>query len=167
MVPRHNVYHGLALTATQGMTQGGLVSPTLFNVVVENIVKIWFAMTAEDQRVDHDWLGGAVSRCLGVCYLNDGTVVSRDPEWLLYSMSVLVGLFLQYGLAANVTKYCTMKYQPGALRLGILAEAKYLKCKGVGDSYHVRIRRRITCPECGFELTVGSMIAHRCQMHGT
>ena len=42
-----------------------------------------------------------------------------------------------------------------------------LKCTGVGDSYWVRLQRRISCPECGVELTAGSMTAHRRCMHGT
>ena len=42
-----------------------------------------------------------------------------------------------------------------------------LKCTGVGDSYQVRPRRRIPCPECEVELTVGSTTEHRCCMHET
>ena len=38
LVPRHNGYHGPALPATWVMTQGGLVSPTLFNMVVDNVI---------------------------------------------------------------------------------------------------------------------------------
>ena len=34
VVPRHNEYHGTAFPSNRVTTQGGLVSPTLFNVVV-------------------------------------------------------------------------------------------------------------------------------------
>ena len=40
-------------------------------------------------------------------------------------------------------------------------EAKVLKCMGVGDSYWVRLRRRIPCLECVFDLTAGSIMDHR------
>ena len=56
-IPRQNGFHGPALLATRGTTQGGLVSPTLFNVVVDNVIRNWLAMTVEDQRVAHDRLG--------------------------------------------------------------------------------------------------------------
>ena len=46
-------------------------------------------------------------------------------------------------------------------------EAMALKCTGVGDSYQVRLQSQIPCPECGVELTAGSMAAHRCRMHVT
>ena len=38
--------------------------------------------------------------CLGVSYVNDGMVGSRDPDWLHHSMNVMIGLFGQYGVAA-------------------------------------------------------------------
>ena len=39
------LFHGLDFTTTRGTMQDGLVSPTLFNVVVENIIKTWLTMT--------------------------------------------------------------------------------------------------------------------------
>ena len=57
-------------------------------------------------------------------------------------------------------------FQPSALRLGVSAEANALKCMGVGDSYRVRLRRRIPFPEWVFKLTTGSMMEHCCCMHG-
>ena len=42
-----------------------------------------------------------------------------------------------------------------------------LKCTGMGDSYQVRLRRRIPCSECGDDITTGSMMAHHRRMHGT
>ena len=64
-------------------------------------------------------------------------VGSRDKDWLQHSMNILVDLFLWHGLVVNVAKSCTMACQPGALLSGMSAEAKSLKCTGVGDSYRV------------------------------
>ena len=75
-------------------------------------------------------------------------------------MNVLVGLFISYVLVANVAKSYTVTCQPGALQTGMLEEAMALKFTGVGDSYRVRIQRRIPCPECGVNLTMRSMTAH-------
>ena len=62
LATRQNGYHGPDFPATQGTTQGILVYPTLFNVVVENVIRTWLAMTVEDQRVDHDGLGEAAGQ---------------------------------------------------------------------------------------------------------
>ena len=44
MVPRQNGFYGPAFPATGGKTHGGLVSLTLFNVVVDNLIRTWMAM---------------------------------------------------------------------------------------------------------------------------
>ena len=53
VVPSQNVFHGPAFPTTRGTTQDVLVSSTIFNVVVDNVIRTWLAMTVEDQRVDH------------------------------------------------------------------------------------------------------------------
>ena len=78
MVPRKNGFHGPALPATKGTTQGGLVSQTLLNVVVNNFIRTWLYMTVEYQKVAHDGLGDTIGRCLGVFYADDVMVGSRD-----------------------------------------------------------------------------------------
>ena len=104
VAPRKNGYHGPAFPYTRGTTQGGLVSHTLFKVVMENVIHTWLEMAVEDQRVAHTRMEEAVGRCLGIFYADDGMVVSRYPEWLQHLMHILVSPFRRYGLAANVAK---------------------------------------------------------------
>ena len=93
MVPRQNVFHRPAFSDTRGTTQGGIVSLTLFNVLVDHVIRTCLTMTVEDQREPHDRLGETVRRCLGVLYADDGTVVSREADWLHYSMNILFSVF--------------------------------------------------------------------------
>ena len=104
MIPRQNGFHGPDFPSTWGTTQGGLVSLTLLNVVVDNVITTWLEMIVEDQRLTNDGLGDTVRRCLGVFYANNGMVSSRDPDWLQNTTNILVGLFRRYGLEANVAK---------------------------------------------------------------
>ena len=69
------------------------MSPTLFNVVMDNFIRTWMAMTAEYHRVVRDGFGEAVGGCLGVFYINDGIIGSRDPDWLQNFRNVMVDLF--------------------------------------------------------------------------
>ena len=115
--------------------------------------------------MDHDGLVDTVECCLGVFYANYGMVGSRDLDWLKHAMKVLVGLFRSYGLGSNLSKSRTMSCQPGALQARILEESMVLKCMGVGDSYQVRLQRRIPCLECVVDLSTGSMTAHRRYIH--
>ena len=45
VAPRQNGFHGPAFPATRGTTQGGIMSPTLFNVVVDSVIRTWMSMT--------------------------------------------------------------------------------------------------------------------------
>ena len=97
------------------------------------------------QQVAHDGLGETVGRCMGVFYADYGMVSSHDLDWIQHAMSVSVGLFRRYNLAANVSKSRTMTCQPGALRAGMSEAAMELKFMGVGDLYQVKLLRRIPC----------------------
>ena len=83
----------MAFPATRGTMQGGLISPTLFNVVVDNVIRTWLAMTVEDHRMAHDGMGEDVGQRLGVLYADDCMFGSKDAEWLQHFMNILFGLF--------------------------------------------------------------------------
>ena len=80
--------------------------------------------------VTHDNLGDTFGRWV-VLSNDDGMVGSREPDWLQYTINVLVRLFRRYSMADSVAKSRTMTCQPGSLRAGILEEAMVLKCTGV------------------------------------
>ena len=72
-------------------------------------------------------MGEVVRRCLGVFYADDNIVGPREFKWIQHLMNVLVGLFFQYDLAANVVKSRTMTCQPSALRSRMSDVEKYLE----------------------------------------
>ena len=119
LLPRKNGYNVMEFQVTRVKTQGGLISLTLFNIVVNFFIRTCLDMKVEDQRVVHNRMGEAVGSCLGVFYADESMVGSRDYEWLHHLMNVLVGLFRGYGLTSNVTKSRTMTCQTGALRSGM------------------------------------------------
>ena len=122
-------------------------------------------MTVEDHRVSHDVLVETVGRCLGLLYVNNGIFGSCNPGWIQRSMNILFSHFRSYVLAAKVAESHTMTCQPRSLQEGMLEEAMALKCTSLGDSYRVRLKRQMSCPECGVELTDVSITAHRLCMH--
>ena len=56
VITRKNGYHGPHFQETRRTTYGGLISPNLFNMVVNNVVHNWLSMTVEDKLVAHDGL---------------------------------------------------------------------------------------------------------------
>ena len=66
VVPRHNGFHGLAFPAKRGTILEGLVSRALFNMVVDNFIRTWLAITVEEHRVARGKMGETIGRCVGV-----------------------------------------------------------------------------------------------------
>ena len=93
VVPRHNGFHEPAFPATRGTTQGGLVSLTIFNLVVGNVIRTWLTKKVEDQKVDNDGLVKTIRRCLGLLYDNDGILGSRDADWQQHLINILFSHF--------------------------------------------------------------------------
>ena len=84
----------------------------LFNVAVENVVWHWLSMAMEDDAFIHDGMRHTVGRIMGV----DGLIGWQDLEWLHGALEVLISLFLQIGLMANIAKSKTMMRQPSTIR---------------------------------------------------
>ena len=53
VINHQNGYHGTHFKETRGTTQGRLISPTLFYLIVNNVVSNWIAMMLEEQQVTH------------------------------------------------------------------------------------------------------------------
>ena len=103
-----NRYHTLDFKENQGTTQGGLISLTLFNLIVDNVVRNWLSLVVEDQLVSQEVLVLVVGRCLGLFFVYNGVVGLWYPTWLQGALNVLIGIFHRYGLVANVAKYKSM-----------------------------------------------------------
>ena len=76
---RQNRFHGPNFKTTRGNTQDGLISPTLFNLMVDNVVLNWLALMLEDPLVTQEGLGLVLWRCLGLLYAGNIMVVLLDP----------------------------------------------------------------------------------------
>ena len=93
VVTRKNGYHGPQLKATWGTTQGGLILPTLFKMVTNNMVRNWMSRRVEEKLVAHDGLGLAAGWYMGMFYANDSLVGSSYLECPQGTLNVLIGLF--------------------------------------------------------------------------
>ena len=89
----HNRYYGPKFMAVRWKTQGGLISPTLFNMVVNVLVRTWFAFTAEDQAVAQEGLVLNVGTCMGLLYSDISMIRAQDLHCLQNVLNVLISLF--------------------------------------------------------------------------
>ena len=93
------------------MTQGDPLSPTIFNLVVDAVVRHWvtLAVTEEETRGDRGQEGRHQAALL---YADDGMLASSNPQWLQWAFTQLVGLFDRVGLNTNTGKTVSMTCRP-------------------------------------------------------
>ena len=92
---------------------------TLFNVMVDNVVRKWMEMTVEDQELEQDGFCLDVGICRVFFCADDGMIRSRELEWIQNALNVLIGLFRRYRIVANVAKSWTITFQLRALQSGM------------------------------------------------
>ena len=152
VITHQNGYHNQHYKGTQGSNQDGLILPTLFNLIVNNVVQNWLVMMVEYQLFAQEVLVLAVWRCMVLFYNDNYMVGLRYSEWLQFALNVLISLLHRYRLVENATKSKAMTCQPGTLQSRMLEEAVRQQCTEMRVLHRERLRRWISCPYFGVEL---------------
>ena len=123
MVARARGYYGGAFKGDQGVTQGNPLSPNIFNVVVDAVVRHWVTMALDDTEKRGD-RGEKGRHQVALFYADNGMVASSDPHWIQWAFNALVSLFERVGLRTNVGKTVSMVCRP-CQAVGNQSEAAY------------------------------------------
>ena len=107
MVARAGRYYGTEFKGERGVTQGDPLYPTIFNVVVDAVVRQWLHLaTQESERRGER--GRERRHQAALFYADDGMIASTDPLWLQWAFTILVELFDRVGLKTNQRKTVSM-----------------------------------------------------------
>ena len=111
MVARAGGYYGTTFQGARGVTKGYPLSSTIFNVVMDAVVRHWVAVVIvgveERGKRGHESMHQAA-----LFYSDYGMVDSSDPRWLQDAFNTLVGLFDRVGLRTNVGNKVSMVCRP-------------------------------------------------------
>ena len=159
-------YHGPAFDANRGVTQGDIVSPTIFNVVVDAIIRYWLLIVSDEGYGAFEGLGDRIRKLQALFYADDGLLASRSSEFLQRAFDCLIGLFERVGLKTNTSKTKAMTCFPGHISGSMSSRAYKRRMQGEGESPRARKRRRVQCPACGIDISAGSLQQHMQRQHG-
>jgi retron-type reverse transcriptase len=77
VVAKQGGHFGMAFPATRGVMQGDIVSPTIFNIVVDAIVRHWLNLVLDDGS-EVNGFGRTVREQLVLFYADDGLLAARN-----------------------------------------------------------------------------------------
>ena len=164
MVSRTGSYYGEAFMGAREVTQVDTLSPTIFNVVVDLVVRHWLAVMVEGAE---DWgkRGQEGRHQTTLFYVGDGMVASLDPQLLQGAFSALVGMFDRVGMRTNSGKTFDMVCRP-CNAAGTQSESAYGQRMAVEEhTYRERQKGQVPRRECGVDMAEVSLAGHRMTHH--
>ena len=148
MVAQAGGYYRTVFKGERGVTQGDLLSPTIFNEVVDAVVRHWVTGVIADAEEQVE-LGKEGRHHAALFYAYYGMIASSDLQWLQGAFNNLVSLFDPVGLRKFSGKTVGMVCHP-CQAAGNLSEAAYGRrvtggrayihgaVKGTGGPRHMR-----------------------------
>ncbi len=113
------------------MTQGGLLSAKLFNILVDAVVREWLCQLHDGVIVDPEELDLLMVAFFAIFFVDNAYLAARDPDFLQVALSSLVSLFEYVGLETNVKKTQTMICTPSQITTQLLTNS-YHRRHGYG-----------------------------------
>ena len=156
-------YYGAVFSAGQGVTQGGPLSPRIFNVVVDAVIWEWLCQLLGKEVARHG-LGDLAKAKMVAFYAGDGVLLARCPERLQEAFSILVSLFKCVSLSTNAQKTKVMTSIPGKIRVSQPEEVCNDYCQGA-STHAARKQLRVECDICNQSMQVASLCSHLESQH--
>ena len=140
MVAKADGCFGHPVKGCQGVTQGDPLPPTIFNVVVDAVIRHWVTVVMPSEAVTGG-LGLKIIDLAAYFYTKYVILASNQTERLQRSFDVLTSLFDRVSLRKNTAKtfgmVCHICHAPG----GILEEAYARRVTRRGTTFQERQRR--------------------------
>eukprot|EP00978_Attheya_sp_CCMP212_P003779 scaffold8023_cov54-Attheya_sp.AAC.7 len=158
-------YHGTPFQATRGVTQGDPVPPTIFNIMVDAVIRYWLSLAC-GKDASRDGLCYEVKEQCVLFYADDELLSARNKDWVQDSFDILIRIFERVGLRMNISKTQAMICTPGHISGGQSTSAYQWRMTGIGENYQERQRRQVVCPDCDVCLAQSSLTHHMWVQHG-
>ena len=136
MVARGGGYFGGIFKVQHGVTQGNLLSPTIFNVVVYAVLQNWVTVVSVMEgkaEPETEGFGQDIQWMVAYLYAYNRILVLTWATWLQRLFNILMGLFEWVGLRTKMRKTVIMACQPCRTIGGHSMEAYGLRMMGGGS----------------------------------
>lgn len=138
MVPRQSGYFGKPFRAHRGVRQGDIMSPLIFNIMVDAVVRHWRHLKQQQNTKES-----------AVFYADDGLLTGTDAALVQDSMDIITKGFSSLGLKMNAakTEFLVLKGGRSTVRLTSAAYARIIT--GHGQTHRQKSLEKVQCLKCG------------------
>ena len=159
-VVRQGGYYGRPFDMRRGCVIGDPVSPTIFNIVEDAVLRYWMQSVASTGQMR------SLLDAHSIFYVDDGQAAGTNLPLLTYGFNLLRDLFSRIGFALNSSKTeKSMVCAPNALVTQLSTPAYKRRLGGQGN-YDVRKRQMVECPQCQAHMQQRRLSAHLNEVHG-
>ena len=151
MIPKQQQFYGKPFVTERGVKQGDVVSPTIFNIIIDAVVR----QTLYDIMADNNNNTTTIQ-----FYADDGVLAGDDYKQIQQMLEILQKNFLLFGLEISIekTEMMTMHAKPKHKPMSV--EAYDTKISGIGLSYKQKQTMMTTCEWCNKQVQVRSLQRH-------
>ena len=149
LVPKFGSYFGSTISAKRGVRQGDVLSPIIFNIVVDCVLREWC------HHCDS----------LGIFYADDGRLADTSAPVVQKGLDLFGELFARVGLKINPNKTKVMicvPPTPYGRQSPIAYKRRYDQTL---ESYSERQAHHVPCPECNRKVRISSLPNHKRNIH--
>jgi hypothetical protein len=161
IVARQQGYYGNTFRSECRTTQGDIISPTIFNIIVNAVVQAWH------NKMETQGLSNKVQ---AIFYADNGHLYSTDADKLQWATELMVlDLFeCMLGLQTNPTKTNAMVFapHPSTTRICSPANICWLLGDHSEDTYSMRKWCLIECNTCNTQIQARNLTWHKQTKHG-
>jgi hypothetical protein len=135
VVPKSGGYFGTPFAAWHGVRQGDIISPIIFNIIVDAVIHEWYF------RMDDD-------KTQMFLYADDGRLAGTDPAIVQKGLTLIVELFKCMNLHLNTDKTKAMIMLAHASSRRESREAYTSHFDRPLPPYEERYLQKVNCPQC-------------------
>jgi hypothetical protein len=147
------------------VTQEGPLSPKLFNILVDAVVREWIHQLRDGGIVDPEELDLLMVAFFAIFYVDDAYLAARDADFLQVALNSLVSLFERVGLETNVKKMQAMICTPSRISPQ-LSTNSYHHRHGYGTQMRAQWDvRKVKCRQCQAIVNASSLSHHLADLH--
>jgi hypothetical protein len=154
IVPKSGGYFGRPFPAWRGIRQGDVISPLIFNIVVDAIVREWYIRMGTNSTTTR-------------FYADDGRLAGSDPVAVQNGLTIFAELFKRMNLQLNTDKTKAMVMFSRASSQKESPDAYARRFNRSLPTQRERALQKMSCPQCHKRMSRQHICLHQHEVHGT